>query len=257
MMTPKLIHCMVEAAKASNPLAFRSASLRKEVEVTEAMAYRYFAHYIHLQALQEKPSDVEREGNNILRSRFTVSQTHFHHLFPETPPLGQTLFMVLHSKLLLGPDSEATLTKNFSKLVLKAGQWVTGDEKLYGFEGQSAHKRKKHEDWGIWFYELCGKLASNHSFLISVRSHSVDSGLGQKIPTAEVMDGWATLIKGFDRLSKTILVADSYYLDQLGYSETRETFAHHYYTDAIGKKYVLSNCLIRGSGTSCQMDPWL
>ena len=50
--------------------------------------------------------------------------------------------------------------------------------------------------------------------MLASRTHSADTEVGEKIPTSEIMAEWGKIIK--DKGPNTIIVADSYYLDNPG-----------------------------------------
>jgi hypothetical protein len=199
--------------------------------------------------------------------------------------------MLLNSKLLLCKETEPYLSSQYQSVVDHLGQAIAGDEKLFDFLGDG-WQRIKHEKIGIWSYEACGQMGSGLPYLVDVYSHTVDAGLGESVPTVQVMKRWGEMIKRLKRRDNTILVADSYYLDQVSFMAMRdmqvdyicalqvcrfqylaakarqhakkpgktallynadntETFCHHWYADSrIGKKYVMSNCLIPQFGTT-------
>lgn len=131
--------------------------------------------------------------------------------------MGQTLFQLLHKKFLLYPDVEAELSKNYQSIIKHLGYWVAGDEKLFQFRGNSGWQRIKHDSLGLWTYELCGRLPGGLGFLLHTYSHSVSAAMGGSIPTAEVMKKWALVVFDLKIIAHhTILVSDSYYLDQTG-----------------------------------------
>jgi len=57
--------------------------------------------------------------------------------------MGQTLFMLLHKKFLFYPDIKAELSENYQSIVKFLGYWVTGDEKLFKFQGVSGMAEDK------------------------------------------------------------------------------------------------------------------
>lgn len=211
---------MYNAALNLNHAVFYSSSRKGEVVMTQPLAYRYFAHLIRIQALQQIPSEVQRD-KNALRSRFKDSQEHFKIICPHIPPLGQSLFQLLHHNFILGRETEDLLCQSYRGIVKSFGQWLAGDEKLFRFGGESGWIRIKQDKAGLWNYELCGRLSNDLSFLIDVYSHTVSKALNESVPTAKIITRWACIIKDKEeklgrQANNTILVADSYYLDQVG-----------------------------------------
>jgi hypothetical protein len=215
-VTPDVINLMYNAAINMDPNAFYSSSRKTETQMTLPRVYRFLAHIIRIQALQEAPTPTNRKWN-ALRDRFAEDQKHFKLLCPDVPPMGLTLLMQLHKKLIMCKETEAELSNNFQSVVKSLGQWVAGDEKLFKFLGKSGWIRIKQDNVGIWNYELCGRLPNDLSYLIDVKSHTVSKALNESIPTASVMTRWGTIIKRLAKVTcRTVLVADSYYLDEVG-----------------------------------------
>ena len=196
------------------PQAFYSSSRKGTAKLTYATQYHYSAYYICIQALQQKPAPA-RHQTNCLRSAFKEAGEHFSGI-SSVPPLGQTLCMMLHKRFIFCREVETHLSKCFLSLVKWFGEWVTGDEKLFEFTGDSGWARIKYDKFGLWNYELCGRLSNNSTILLSVHSHSVSAGLGESVPSSDVLAEWGAAIKKPGVRTTTILVADSYYLDQMG-----------------------------------------
>jgi hypothetical protein len=289
-MTPELINIMWDSATAIDPQAFFSKSLRYILPREFSSVYQYFAHYVRLQALQQQPSRAHPE-KNFLRNQFQRNQAHFKELYPDSSPTGLSALMLLHSKLLLCKETETYLSARFQSAVAHLGQALAGDEKLFDFSGDG-WQRIKHDKIGIWSYEACGQMNTGLPYLVDVYSHTVDSGLGESVPTVSVLKRWGEVIQRLSNRSNTILVADSYYLDQVSFMALRdmevdyicalqacrfdflakkarenakkpgktallynadhtETFCHHWYADSrLGRKYVMSNCLVPQFGST-------
>jgi hypothetical protein len=64
---------------------------------------------------------------------------------------------------------------------------------------------------------LCARLANGKSLLIYTKSHTCETVLGGTIHCATVVSDWANVVNAHTSDGKTILVADSYYLDHTGY----------------------------------------
>lgn len=96
------------------------------------------------------------------------------------------------------------------------GQFVSGDEKLFRWTGESEWVRYcpgKDDETGIWNYELCGRLPNKKSYLLYVRSHSAETSTGGGVQCASVMRDWTEIVREKSSQESTILTADSYYLD--------------------------------------------
>jgi hypothetical protein len=207
---------MWAAATSFNPHAFYSSSRRVTLEKNYSIIYKYLAHYIRIQGLQRTPTRSQPE-RNALRHRFAEDQAHFQALHPNSIPLGLSLLTLLHANLLLSKETESYLSSRYQSIVARTGQALAGDEKLFEFRGKSGWQRMKHDKLGLWSYQCCGMLSTGLPYLVHVRSHSVDSGLGETVPTVEVMQAWGEVIKQLQGRCNTLLVADSYYLDQTSF----------------------------------------
>ena len=97
-------------------------------------------------------------------------------------------------------------------MVLKLGERVAGDEKLFHFTGNSIDIRlvpSKPGHIGLWFYELCCPLKTGKSYLLSAKLHENS----EKTTVASVVENWARVVKSIGH-SDTLLTFDSYYMSQ-------------------------------------------
>ena len=69
---------------------------------------------------------------------------------------------------------------------------------------------------GLWVYELCVKLSNKHAYMLDMWLHDAIADLGESIPVSAVVEHWGKIIHSFNstRMSSTVLVFDSYYLDE-------------------------------------------
>lgn len=177
------------------------------------------AIYIRVQALQNKPTESDKKKRP-QTDNFVEAISHFKLLDDSVQPPGKHLVELLHSKFHLTPEEEVVLSKNYQSLVVKIGQWAAGDEKLFHWTGESSWLRmcpNKDDYIGLWFYMLAIRLLNGLSILIYTKSHTVETSLGGTIHCATVVSEWADVVKAKTVDNKTLLVADSYYLDRLGW----------------------------------------
>jgi hypothetical protein len=194
--------------------AFYSFSRKCKVKFSHFLIYQYFAHYICIQAKQDHLSSAHHIPN-ALRESFKESQNYFQPFSSNHFPMGQSLFMLLHKKFFFYPDIKTELSENYQSIIKFLGYWMAGDEKLFKFQGVSGWQRMKHDSIDLWTYELCGRLPGGLEFLIYTYSHSVSAAMGDSIPIAEVMKKWGSIISDLKAIAhNTLLVSDSYYLDQ-------------------------------------------
>ena len=67
----------------------------------------------------------------------------------------------------------------------------------------------KPDSIGLWVYKLCVKLNNKVPYMLDLWLHDAISVLGESIPVSKVVRHWGR----WSILSDTILVFDSYYLD--------------------------------------------
>jgi hypothetical protein len=174
---------------------------------------------IRVHALQDKPS----ESNRIRypqKESFVEALNHFKDLNKDVDPPGLNTIEQLFRSFLISPGEESILNEQYVSIVRHLGQWVAGDEKLFHWTGESSWLRlcpNKDDYIGFWFYMLCGRLASGKSVLLHTKSHTCDTVFGGGINCSTVMAEWAEVIDTKTTDGKTLLVADSYYLDHAGW----------------------------------------
>lgn len=203
-----------------NPDAFTTPQRKGTLKLSESLIYKYLAICIRIQGLQHCPSESEKKRDK-LREEYQKATKHFLQTYPGHFVPGVHTMELLFKKLALGKSDEEYLTGQYLLLVNHLGQWVVGDEKLFRFLGKSGYVRycpNKPDELGIWSYELCGMLENGTPYLLYTRSHTCDTKLGESITCAEVMQQWGQIVmdKGVSVDGKTLLVADSYYLDASG-----------------------------------------
>lgn len=202
-----------------NPHHFYSKTRKGQWHFSIPVIYRYLAIYIRVQALQNKPTESDtkiypqddnfKEAINYFRDND----------FPISPP-GLNLVKLLFAKFYISPTQEKIISQNYQSIVGLLGQWVAGDEKLFHFTGESSWLRmcpNKDDYIGLWFYMLCGRLATGKSFLLYTKSHTCETVLGGTIYCSQIVSDWGDIVKKYTTNGKTVLIADSYYLDQTGY----------------------------------------
>jgi len=119
---------------------------------------------------------------------------------------------------------EAEIRSNFQKMILKLGDSVAGDEKLFHFTGESGLVRlviSKPDRVGLWFYELCCKLSNNKPYLLYSRLQKVDNPELETITCKEIVKDWCDIIDYTGNATNdcsnspnkhTFLACDSYYM---------------------------------------------
>jgi hypothetical protein len=89
------------------------------------------------------------------------------------------------------------LSKNFRSIVKEVGEYVSGDEKLFHFTGNSGNLRlvlTKPGKVGLWFYELCGAINSSMSYLLDLKLWGVDKQFGQVEQVVKIVQRWCNCI---------------------------------------------------------------
>lgn len=204
-----------------DPGAFATKQRKGTLKLSLGLIYKALASFIRIQGLQHKPKESEKKRDK-LRGEYKLVGEYFKEVFPEEAVLGVHTLELLYKRLALSKEDEKYLSKQYLLIVSKLGQWVAGDEKLFRWSGESGYVRfcpNKPDALGIWNYELCGMLDNGEPFLLYTRSHTCDTQLGESIPCAEVMQQWGEIVKTKGHMElegRTILVADAYYLDNVG-----------------------------------------
>lgn len=188
------------------------------------LIYKFLAICIRIQGLQNDPKESQHVQRP-LRDAIVESIDFFRNKYPQNHwPPGATICEFLCSHYLITSAFFEKLSLNFQSIVLKLGQFVAGDEKLLRFTGNSGDIRliiTKPDRIGLWFYELCGSIANNRSYLLYTKMWRVWSQVGETSQVSKIVEDWGTIIKGsgFNNWNtNTILTMDSYYLCNTGRS---------------------------------------
>jgi hypothetical protein len=123
--------------------------------------------------------------------------------------------------MLLTQCFSSIISCNFYQFVLKLGQYIAGDEKLWGFTGNSGNIRlciSKPDRIGFWFYQLCAIFSNGLPYLLKLSMHDSTK---EHVPVASIVKGWIDVVKSIGQDSvpvgqlpnpKCFLSADSYYM---------------------------------------------
>ena len=77
---------------------------------------------------------------------------------------------------------------------------------------------------GVWHYQLVVYTKYNEPFLVATRTHNKTKDMGESIATSEILCGWADLMMSYH--PKSVLIADSYFLDLAGRRHVQEKSAN-------------------------------
>ena len=164
----------------------------------------------------------------------------------------------------LSADDTVLLTKNFQSIVLRLGQNVSGDEKLFFFTGDSGNVRlviSKPDRIGLWFYELVARLSCNLPYMLSTLMHSSLKG---SVTVASVVQSWVDVIESIgsdcfvaDEIANpdTYLAMDSYYMD----ASVREMMKSHQrpYTASVKPdRFIIEKTIVHPDGRPDQPGEW-
>lgn len=195
--------------------------------------YRLLAIWIRIYGEQHHPKGVRR-GQRPLRDQLHYYQRHFLSAFPNTPSLGLRFMEIMTTNFLFDSRYSKQLSHNFRMILRGIGSVIAGDEKLLHFTGiynvdykiEYSHfvtgdtpfarvVYMKPDRVGLWVYELCVRLANKTSYMLDLWLHDAVSLHGESIPVSKVVKHWGKVVHSFNaaRMSDTILVFDSYYLD--------------------------------------------
>lgn len=215
--TPSLVQAIIQRLQVTPSALVRQDN--SSFELNTSIAYRYLAHYIRICALQNKPKRIQRKPKP-MRAALKEAQEFFINTATASQLLGIDMLERFVGQFWIRTTEEVgILNQNIQRLVESLGEWLAGDEKLFKFTGNSGFIRKcpnKPDKIGLWVYELTGRLANGKPFLIYLRVHDAVKAMDEHIPCKEIMEEWATIIATSSTPLSTILVADSYYLDNGG-----------------------------------------
>lgn len=159
-----------------------------------------------------------------MKKQIQLSIDHFNALLPGVKPAcaGRKILEKLISCMHMTVSFASLISDRFTDMVMKLGQSVAGDEKLWGFTGNSGNLRlviTKPDKIGFWFYQLCGMRKNNLPFLLSLKMHN---STRNSVRVASVVGEWIDVMKQIGRDSvlpgvqpnpDCYLACDSYYVD--------------------------------------------
>jgi hypothetical protein len=168
-------------------------------------------------------NQVRSTENDVVKKPLTKSlseaSAHFNVLSNSMKAPGIDLASRLTAILTFGPAQEELLSTNFSENIIRLGEYVAGDEKLFHFTGVSSQVRlvpSKPDKIGLWIYELSTPSASNNPYLLRYRLHHNENG---PIKVSDVIKDWGNDILRIgseyrkDEAPYTFLAMDNYYMD--------------------------------------------
>jgi hypothetical protein len=187
---------------------------------TMSMLKQKLAYEIRIIGMQKAPTENATASNSLADATKEAMQ-HFKDLDPiKTRYLSRDDFKVLNTNFIWTSGRVNDLNKAFQNQVLKLGQFVAGDEKLFHFTGDGDNVRmviSKPGKVGHWFYQLCAKCKFGNVFCLYVKLH--DSATSETITVDKIVDDWNVIFRNVgekvsvnERINdKTYLVSDSYY----------------------------------------------
>lgn len=218
--------------------------------------YLLLAISIRIQGLQNKPL---RNSINTrpLRAAIKEARSHFQGLLGCDIFPGINVLERLMAIPLLREEYYDDICKNFQKFVLRVGERVCGDEKLFHFTGKSRDLRlvpRKPARIGFWYYELCVPLPYGGVYLLHTRLAKGEEGL----PISEVIQWWCHVVKQFPNDSP-LLTMDSYYLDNASKAILEKEKVNYVAAFSANKFALVRECMegkVHNPGEWCGMhDP--
>ena len=211
-----LVESIVQRVQDTSPTLFTYGS-GKSISLSMQKIYKFLAIKIRVQGLHAVPQKNEHNVK-AQRKAFQLAREYFAFKFPASTPVGINFIEQMHNTLIITPAEDNLLSDILLSSIVTLGQWTAGDEKLFHFTGRSALVRKvpnKPAKIGIWSYELTVRLSNDKSYLIYVHCQNANSNVGESIPPHYIIKDWGQIVKKKGQ-EKTMLVADSYYLDASG-----------------------------------------
>ena len=185
--------------------------------------YRAYAVYIRIQGLQNVPKESDpkkRPRRDAIKEALASFNAKFGYVDFTYTKVERYL-----QNCKISEKFYDILSERFRSIIRSLGAWVSGDEKLLKYYGNSGDIRKvmsKPDKIGLWFYELCILLKRNSrltgAYLVDMKLHSVEKSRDETQTTIDIGRRWAAIVEdkgakdaNCDHYKATILTMDSYY----------------------------------------------
>lgn len=192
----------------------------RKLKLCPKYAWQALAVQVRITGRQSK-SKENKKIIDPLKTNITEAMAHFNSISDINQCVGRNTLEKYISLMLLTEDFAEEISKNFFGLVLSLGQHIAGDEKLWGFTGNSSKIRlvlSKPDRLGFWFYELCAPLMCGLPYLLKLSMHN---SLKKTLTTDSIVQGWISVLKEVGKDSLPVgenpnpncyISFDSYYL---------------------------------------------
>lgn len=180
---------------------------------------QFLAIRVRVQGQQPRPAANEAHPHAQTNALMTCADE-LAQLFPDKPRHpGSGIMTRLISRFLFSREYFDDISRKFQSVVSALGEFVSGDEKLDHFTGNSGHIRKvpnKPARIGLWHYQLVGLLDTDKPYLLDASTSCPNTSVGESDYMAEVVGRWAGIVKRLNRYSpraQTTITFDAYYTD--------------------------------------------
>lgn len=178
---------------------------------TKKMILEAFAVYLRIQGLYEVPHLCRRRDRPLEEA---VHKARLH--FGCSAPIHNSKYILkILGHFLFDHHWYEAVSRNCQGLLRSVGRFVSGDEKLFHFTGDSPYIMcvpSKPSRTGLWIYELACQLENGLPFLLHFQMLSASRSLGETSPVHDIVSTWATILRTYS--SPCTLVFDSYYFSK-------------------------------------------
>jgi len=190
-----------------------------------SIIYKFFAVKLLIQALQHRPTESEPGGRK-LREDIECAMQMLRERFPEAHIPAINILEQLLGHFLLTYEFSDELSMNFRSIVRALGEYLSCDEKLKHFVGNSGDIRfvpNKPAKVGIWFTEDCGVIDNNLSYLLDYVMARAHTQVGEKEQVVGAVKRWIKVVQSIEQTYPPAIVFDSYYTSKASRSALVES----------------------------------
>lgn len=180
------------------------------------MIYRFLAIKIYIQGNHACPKKTKVNGSP-LEDALMDASAYFSEKFSVTAP-GKHALKHLCAHFLISSDFFDAVSSQFQSVVRELGEYVSCDEKLDHFTGNSGDIRKcpnKPAKIGLWHYQMVGKICEEIPFLLDIKMAQVHKQVEESEVMANIVDRWCDIVLSVNKNSscRTLLCFDTHYMD--------------------------------------------
>lgn len=181
--------------------------------------HRYLAVKVRLQGKHAVPKSTTRV-NSTLEEDLEACAEELWDSAPHKPrPACSNILSILSARYRFSHQKFDRISANFQSVVARLGEYVSGDEKLDHFTGNSGNIRlvpSKPARIGLWHYQLVGIINNTKPYLLDAHLSCPNTQVGHSDFMGNVVNRWASVIQRincYQSRHRTIMCFDAYYMD--------------------------------------------